>query len=103
MSDAFITDLRNLHSSMPNNAEVVSITFKKNKLKFDPKVLDYSELFGDVENEGFNIAYEFVEMLNEIPVSCLNDVCANIVFAGGLWRIKGMQNYFKKKVARLLE
>lgn len=29
-------------------------------------------------------------------------MCKNIVFAGGLWRVDGMQNYFKKQVSLLL-
>ena len=28
----------------------------------------------------------------------LNAISGNIVLAGGLWRIKGMQNYFKKQI-----
>lgn len=28
----------------------------------------------------------------------LDNVVGNVVFAGGMWRIKGMMQYFKKKV-----
>ncbi len=33
----------------------------------------------------------------------MNDICKNIVFAGGLWRVQGMQSTFKKHVSETLK
>lgn len=44
------------------------------------------------------MAYMFLETLNKIDNKMLPDIVSNIVFAGGIWRIKGMQMYFKKKI-----
>jgi actin-related protein len=41
-------------------------------------------------------------MLDSVPLECLDDLCKNVVFAGGLWRVEGIQNYFKKQVSSLL-
>ena len=38
-----------------------------------------------------------------MPVSCLDAISKNVVLAGGFWRIKGMQKYFKSNVVSLLD
>jgi hypothetical protein len=43
-----------------------------------------------------------LKVLDNVPVECLIDVCKNVVFSGGIWRILGMQSYFKKHVGELL-
>ena len=40
-------------------------------------------------------------MLDTVPLEALEAISSNIVLAGGLWRIKGMQNYFKSAVGDL--
>ena len=32
----------------------------------------------------------------------LDAIAGNVVFAGGIWRIKGMQQYFKKRVSEAI-
>lgn len=55
-----------------------------------------------MENEENNIAFSFLSSLDKVPISCLEAVCKNVVLAGGFWRIKGMQKYFKENVAKEL-
>ncbi len=60
-------------------------------------------MFGNFLNEEDNVAYSFLKMLDSVPIECLDDLCKNVVFAGGLWRVEGMQNYFKKQVSKLIK
>ena len=46
----------------------MNIVFKKSRLKLKPANLTYSNLYGDPENEEFNIAWSFLESINEIPI-----------------------------------
>lgn len=33
-----------------------------------------------------------------VPIKCLDEIAKNVIFAGGIWRIKGMQKLFKMHV-----
>lgn len=48
------------------------------------------------------MAHLFLTALNEVSVKMLDAVAGNVVMAGGLWRIKGMQQYFKRRVKEML-
>ena len=70
----------------------------KTKLKIKPANISYKNIYGNPDNQEYNIAYSLLEILDRIPIEMLDAVCSNIVLAGGLWRIKGMQTYFKKSL-----
>jgi hypothetical protein len=40
----------------------------------------------------------FLEALSSIDVKFFDAVVSNVVLAGGIWRVKGMQIYFKRKI-----
>lgn len=45
----------------------------------------------------------FLTMLDEIGqlgTKVLETIAGNIVLAGGIWRVKGMQAYFKKQILK---
>ena len=44
----------------------------------------------------------FLQALSEISPKMLDAVAGNIVLAGGMWRVKGMQQYFKKAVKEII-
>lgn len=68
------------------------------KLKLKPASISYSNIFGNPDAEEYNMAYMFLEALNAVDVKMLEELVTNVVFAGGIWRIKGMQMYFKKQI-----
>lgn len=90
----------NLVSS--NSEDTITINFKKHKLKLKPSHLSYSNIFGNFDNEDYNMAWMFLEALSGINLSMLESVVQNVVLAGGLWRVKGMNLYFKKKIKEYL-
>ena len=42
------------------------------------------------------------KVLKELGVDAWLEVCGNVVVAGGLWRVKGMQGYFRRRVGELI-
>lgn len=40
----------------------------------------------------------FLEALSQIDIKFFDAIAGNVVLAGGLWRVRGMQMYFKKKI-----
>ncbi len=40
----------------------------------------------------------FLEALSQIDIKFFDAIAGNVVLAGGLWRVKGIQMYFKKKI-----
>lgn len=93
-----INELKNTYGSINASSQPISLPIKKMRLRFIPDRINYSIFFGNYENEEPNIAHSFLKVLNDIPTNCLEAVSKNIVLAGGFWRIKGMQKYFKKNV-----
>lgn len=71
-------------------------------MKFKPASISYSNVFGNPDHECYNIAWMFLSALNEIDLSMLGPIVENVVFSGGLWRVKGMQSYFKKQLKEYL-
>jgi actin-related protein len=69
------------------------------RLKFIPDKINYAIFYGNPDNEEPNIAHSLLTMLASLPTECIGPIAANIVLAGGLWRIKGMQKLLKKRVA----
>lgn len=63
-------------------------------------------MFGNPDLEEYNISYEFLKVLGkvyeQVGVNGWEAVVGNVVMAGGMWRIKGMQTYFKKRVSELI-
>ena len=84
------------------NQDTSTFIFKKNRLKIKPSNITYSNFFGDPENEEYNIAWSFLEAIDGVPLESLEAVISNVVLAGGLWRIKGMQSYFKSAISGLI-
>jgi hypothetical protein len=84
------------------NEEPVAFMLKRTKLKMKPGSITYSNLFGNPEDEEHNIAWAFLQVLDSVPTEALESIISNVVFAGGLWRVKGMQNYFKEEVVKFL-
>lgn len=107
LTPEFLSDLRNTHSNMSSveakTEDIVSFTVKKSKLKLKPSNITYSSIYGDPKSEEYNIAYSFLDSLSSLPREVLQAVAGNVVLAGGLWKVKGMQNYFKKQVKEHLE
>ena len=107
LTPEYLAELRNSYSNMnlveTKSEEVITLTFKKSKLKLKPSNISYYNLFGNPQNEEHNIAFSLLEVLDSIPHQMLDAICGNIVLAGGLWRVKGMQNYFKKQIKTNLE
>lgn len=102
ITDEEIGDIKNNYCIIPSKDKEIIIPIKKTKLKFNLSKIKFEILFGNFENEESNIAYSFLKMLDSVPVSCLDDLCKNVVFSGGLWRVEGIQNYFKKQLITLL-
>ena len=68
-----------------------------------PDKMNFSIFYGSAESEEQNIAYSMLKVLDSLPHQCLEPIAKNVVFAGGFWRIRGMQKFFKKKVVEQLE
>lgn len=64
LTPEYLSELRNTYSNMnlvENKSEdVITLTFKKTKLKLKPANITYSNIFGDPLNEEPNIAYLFL-------------------------------------------
>lgn len=81
------------------------MTFKKTKLKLKPTAISYSNLYGDPEKEEHNIAYLLLTLLEEllhVDKNMFEAVAGNIVLAGGLWRVKGMNMFFRRRLKDFL-
>ncbi len=65
--------------------------------------MNYNIFYGNSDNEEHNIAFTFLAVLQALPHHCLEPIAKNVVLAGGFWRIRGMQKFFKKKVIEQLE
>ena len=91
--------IRNPLSSATPSSNLVSVNIRKLRLKFIPDRINYGIFFGDASQEEPNIAHSFCSLLNALPPSTLPAVCSNVVLAGGLWRVRGMQKHFKKQVS----
>lgn len=90
MVEAKSEDIVNLHH------------LKKIKLKFKPSNITYSNLFGNPDMEEYNIAYSFLESLSKMDIKMFDAIVSNVILAGGLWRVKNMQMYFKRKIKEQL-
>ena len=65
--------------------------------------MNFSIFYANPDSEENNIAYSMLKVLDSLPYQCLEPIAKNVIFAGGFWRIKGMQKFFKKKVVEQLE
>lgn len=106
ITNEYLNDLKNLYSNMhlveAKSEDTVTLNLKKVKLKLKPASISYSNLFGNVDNEEYNMAHLFLTALDQVGVKMLDAVAGNVVMAGGIWRIKGMQQYFKKRVKEMI-
>ena len=90
--------IRNHYSSIPASNQPVNVSIRKMRLKFIPDRINYGIFFGDSQKEEPNIAHSFCSLLDSLPPTALSAVAGNVVLSGGLWRVKGMQKYFKKQI-----
>lgn len=91
--------MKNIHGAIGASSNPIAITIKnKLRLKFIADKINYSIFYGNPDNEEPNIAALFLSVINDLPPNCFEPVCRNVVLAGGFWRIKGMQKFFKKQV-----
>lgn len=97
ITDEELMEFRNMYGIGASNS-LINTSIKKIRLKFIPSKINYGIFFGNPENEEINIAHSFLSCINELPPSCFDGICKNIVLAGGFWRIKGIQNFFKKQL-----
>ena len=44
----------------------------------------------------------FLQALSEVSPKMVDALAGNVVLAGGMWRVKGMQQYFKKRVKAII-
>jgi hypothetical protein len=82
-----------------SNPVTVSIRSKL-RVKWIPDKINYSIFFGNHQAEEPNLAVAFLDVLNKVPEQCLEAICKNVIFAGGFWRIKGIQKMFKANVLK---
>ena len=100
ITDDEINDqIKNQYSSIPAPNTAVTVNIRnKLRVKWVPDKTNYNIFFGNSENEEHNVAYSFLAVLQALPHHCLEPIAKNVVLAGGFWRIRGMQKFFKKKV-----
>ena len=64
MSDEYLGDLRNNYSNMnlvgSGSQDKVQINFMKNKLKIVPTNITYNNIYGNPEDQEYNIAYSLL-------------------------------------------
>lgn len=102
--DEISETIKNPHCSIVSSDSPVTIAVRsKLRIKWIPDKVNYQVFFGSCEAEDPNMAFTFLDVLNNIPEHCLEAVCSNVVLAGGLWRIRGMQKLFKTKVLGLFD
>lgn len=91
--------IKNQYCSLNPSNNPVTIPLKsKHRIKWIPDRLNFSSFYGNPEQEEVNIAHALLAVLSDIPENCLEAVCRNIVLAGGFWRVKGMQKFFKNQI-----
>jgi actin-related protein len=62
----------------------------------------HSALFGDVDNDETNIAYDVLKSLEKVDISCLKKVCGNLIISGGCVLIKNFMRRFRQEFTHLL-
>ena len=102
ITDDELLDVRNSCGAIGASSAPINTTVRKIRMKFIADKVNFSLFFGNADNEETNLAYSFLSALDHLPPNCFDAVTRNVVLAGGFWRIRGMQKYFKKQVKEIL-